>query len=151
MTIPKMSRHIENVRRIVLDAAEKLDRESFLDRQKGMASIRDILVHLMDSEDYWAGTVIFQEKRQKFLPDKYENVPALRKNWDTIHERTRRLILDISGGAVSQERAVKYGEDKTADVATVLLHLFTHELLHLGQVCLLMRQHGYEPPDLDLL
>ena len=149
--IQKLFEHIENSRKIVLDTAQSLDRESFLSRQKGMSSIRDLLVHLMDAEDYWVGSVILKEKRQKFLPDKYENVPALRANWDTIHERTRKLVSDISSGRISEQATVQWEGDKTIDISTVLLHLFTHELHHRGQVCLLMRQQGCEPPDLDLL
>jgi uncharacterized damage-inducible protein DinB len=151
MAIQELFEHIENSRKLVLEAAEKLDRESFLSRQKGMSSIRDLLVHLMDSEDYWIGSVILGEKRQKFEPDKYDNVNALKGNWDRIHERTRKLLSDISEGSLSQKATVRLGAEKTLDVSSVLLHLFAHELHHRGQVCLLMRERGYEPPYVDLL
>jgi uncharacterized damage-inducible protein DinB len=151
MAIQELFEHIENSRKLVLEAAEKLDRESFLSRQKGMSSIRDLLVHLMDSEDYWVGSVIRGEKREKFLPDKYEDVAALKAHWDGIHERTKKLLSDVSEGRVSEKTSVQWEGKTTLDVGTVLLHLFTHELYHCGQICLLMREQGHEPPYMDLL
>ncbi len=149
MTIQEIFSHLENSRRTVLDAVGRLDREEFMERQTGMTSVRDILAHLMDAEDYWVGSVIFEQKRQRFLPEKYESVSELRANWDKIYERTRRLVADISAGVVSDARSVTYGEGQLTDVSGVLIHVFAHEMFHLGQICLLIRQHGHEPPDLD--
>jgi len=151
MAIQELFEHIEKSRKLVLEAAEKLDRESFLSRRKGMSSIRDLLVHLMEAEDYWVGSVILGEKRQKFQPDRYDSVTALKANWDRIQERTIRLLLDISEGALSEKTTLQWEEGKTLDVSTVLLHLVAHELPHHGQICLLMREQGHEPPYLDLL
>jgi uncharacterized damage-inducible protein DinB len=151
MAIQKLFEHVENSRKLVLESAANLDRESFLSRQKGMSSIRDLLVHLMDAEDYWVGSVILGEKRQKFQPEKYESASALRTNWDGIRKRTRSLLSDISEGRVSENTSVRREREATFDVGTVFLHLFAHELHHFGQICLLMRQEGHEPPYVDLL
>jgi uncharacterized damage-inducible protein DinB len=85
------------------------------------------------------------------LPDRYEGVATLKANWDKIHERTKELLLNISKGLLSEETTVQWEGEKTLDVGTVLLHLFVHELHHRGQICLLMRERGYEPPYVDLL
>lgn len=154
--IRELFEHVENSRDILLDATQKLDEKSFLDRQKGMSSIRDLLVHLMDAEDYWIGSVILGEKRQKFLPDKYEDVANLKANWEIIRGRTRKLVSDMSTELLSGQVTVQWEvarereEARRVDIGTVLLHLLTHELRHHGQVCLLMRQEGCEPPCLDL-
>ncbi|MCX5801468.1 MAG: DinB family protein [Candidatus Eisenbacteria bacterium] len=151
MTIQEPFEHIENARILLLQAAQEVDRECFLNRQKGMSSIRDLLVHLMDAEDYWIGSVVCGEKRQKFLPEKYEDVAALQANWDRIHGRTQKLVSDIASGLLSEQTTVRWEGERVLDLGTVFLHVFTHELHHRGQICLLMRQQGYEPPYVDLL
>jgi len=149
--IEKLFGHIENARRLLLDAAQKLDKESFLGRSKGASSIRDLFVHLMDAEDFWIGSVILGEKRQKFVPEKYEDVRTLSGNWTGIHLRTKKLVSDISAGHVSLQMSVPWEKDTTLDVGSILLHVAAHEIHHDGEICLLMRQRGHEPPYLDLL
>ncbi|UCF77860.1 MAG: hypothetical protein JSW03_07025, partial [Candidatus Eiseniibacteriota bacterium] len=52
---------------------EKIDTESFTHREKGAGSVRDVLAHIMDAEDYWLGSVIMGQKRRRFSPEKYED------------------------------------------------------------------------------
>jgi len=43
------------------------------------------------------------------------------------------------------------GEPYTNNVETIMMHLVNHSSYHRGQVALLMRQHGYEPVNTDLI
>jgi uncharacterized damage-inducible protein DinB len=149
--IRKMFVYIEDSRGKLLQAAEKIDAETFLGRGKGTSSIRDFLVHLMDTEDYWVGSVIMGERRRKFEPDKYESAAGLKEDWDRIHERTKSYVSALSEQQLEEKKTVNWDGELTFDVETILWQLITHELHHGGQICLLLGQSGHRPPELDIL
>lgn len=149
--IRKIFEHVESSREKLLGAAGKIDGESFLSREKGTSSIRDLLVHIMDTEDYWVGSVIMGERRQKFSPEKYENALGLKEDWDKIRQRTRNLFTNLSEQLLAEKRTVEWDRDSTVDVESILWHLIVHDLHHTGQICLLIRETGHEPPEVDML
>ena len=149
--IRKIFEHVESSREKLLEAAAKIDGESFLSREKGTSSIRDLLVHLMDTEDYWVGSVITGERRRKFSPEKYEDANGLKEDWDRIRERTRNLLSNLSEQQLAEKRTVEWDREMTVDIESIFWHLIVHELHHTGQICLLMRETGHEPPEVDML
>jgi uncharacterized damage-inducible protein DinB len=149
--IRKLFRHVDNCRDKLLRAAERLEKETFLSRRSGMSSIRDLLVHLMDTEDYWVGSVIMGERRRKFSPEKYEDAASIRRDWDGLRDRTKNYVWALSEESLSETRTVELEQERTLEIETVLWQVTTHELHHNGQICLLMRQAGHEPPELDVL
>lgn len=149
--IRKMFEHVGSSREKLFGAVKKIDGESFLGREKGTSSIRDLLVHLMDTEDYWVGSVIMGERRQKFSPEKYEDAVGLKNDWDGIRERTRNLFSNLSEQSLAEKRTVEWDRELSVDVERILWHLIAHELHHTGQICLLVREAGHEPPEVDML
>ncbi|KPJ61260.1 MAG: hypothetical protein AMJ46_02895 [Latescibacteria bacterium DG_63] len=149
--IRKMFRHAESSRKKLLRAAKSIDKESFLSRRKGLSSIRDLQVHLMDTEDYWVGSVIMGERRRKFSPEKYEDAASLEQDWNSIRQRTRDFLSALSEQVLSDKRTVEWDRKLTFEVDEVLWQLLTHELHHNGQICLLMRETGHQAPELDIL
>jgi uncharacterized damage-inducible protein DinB len=151
MTVQKMFEHIETSRQRVLEAAGKVPPEDFLRRKPGMYSIRDLLVHLMDAEDYWVGTVVLGGKHRKFTPEKYQDVKSLNADWKKMGGRTSELVARLSEEMLRETRTVRWERDATFDVDTALWYLFTHEIHHRGQICMLLRELGHEPPEVSLL
>jgi uncharacterized damage-inducible protein DinB len=151
MTAQKMFEHIETSRQRVLEAARSVSPEDFLRRKPGMYSIRDLLVHLMDAEDYWVGTVILGGKHGKFTPEKYEDVESLHADWKKMEGRTSELLARLSDKMLRETRTVRWEEEVTFEVDTALWYLFTHEIHHRGQICMLLRELGHEPPEVGLL
>jgi uncharacterized damage-inducible protein DinB len=146
-----MFEHAESSRRRILAAAEKMDAATFAARQPGMFSVRDVLAHLMDCEDFWVGSVTLGEKQRKFTPEKYSDATALGADWEEVRERTRRLFATLTVELLRQARTVPGEGGETFRVETILWHFLTHEIHHRGQACMLMRERGFEPPDVDLL
>jgi uncharacterized damage-inducible protein DinB len=151
MTLQEMFEHVESSRQRVLTAAQKMDTASFLKRKPGAFSVRDLLVHLMDAEDYWIGSVILAGKHQKFTPEKYADLNTLRADWEKIRERTKTVFATLSSEMLGEPRTVQWETEVTFDVDKALWHLLTHEIHHRGQICMLMREYGVEPPIADLL
>ena len=151
MTLEDMFEHAESSRRQILDAAGKMDAASFVARDPGVFSVRDLLVHLMDTEDFWIGSVVLAEKQRKFTPEKYADTETLRTDWDKVRERTRKLFATLPAELLLQTRAVPGEPGETFRVERILWHFLTHEIHHRGQACMLMRKNGFEPPVVDLL
>ena len=151
MTLEEMFEHAESARLMLLAAAEKMDAASFVERRPGVFSVRDLLAHLMDAEDYWIGSVVLGGKHLKFAPERYCDVKALRVDWEKTRERTRTVFATLSEELLGQTRTAPHETDVTLEVDRILWHLLTHEIHHGGQVCMLMREHGFEPPVVDLL
>ena len=151
MTLEDMFKHAESSRRKILDAAGKMDAASFVARTPGVFSVRDLLVHLMDTEDFWIGSVVLAQKQRKFTPEKYKDAGTLRADWDKVRERTRKLFATLPAELLRQTRTVPGEAAETFEVEKILWHFLTHETHHRGQVCMLMRENGFEPPVVDLL
>ncbi len=151
MTIQAVVEYVEKSRRNLLQAARMLSTEDFLRRKPGVFSVRDLLVHMMDAEDYWVGTVILGGRHQKFNPEKYENIGSVFADWEVVHERTRRLLDGISDARLNERITVRWDKPVTIDVRKALWQVLVHEIHHRGQICMLMREQGYDPPDVELL
>ncbi len=151
MTLQEMFEHAESSRCQVLAAAEKMDTVSFVERRQGLFSVRDLLAHLMDAEDYWIGSVVLSGRHRKFAPETYSDVKPLKADWDEVRERTRTLFATLSAELLGQTRTVRRETETAFLVDKILWHFLTHESHHLGQVCMLMRERGFAPPVVDLL
>ncbi len=151
MTLQEMFEHSESLRQRLLAAAEKMDAASFIERKPGMFSVRDLLVHLMDAEDYWIGSVVLAGRHRKFTPEKYSDAKDVRQDWDEVRRRTRTVFATLSDELLGCSRSVHRDTEETLDVDRILWHFLTHEFHHRGQVCMLMKERGYQPPAVDLL
>jgi uncharacterized damage-inducible protein DinB len=151
MTLQEMFEHAEWSRCQVLAAAEKMDAVSFVERKQGMFSVRDLLAHLMDAEDYWIGSVVLTGRHRKFAPEKYSDAKSLKADWDEVRQRTTVLFATLSAELLGQTRTLRRETETAFLVDKVLWHFLIHEFHHLGQVCMLMRERGLEPPVVDLL
>jgi uncharacterized damage-inducible protein DinB len=132
-------------------AAEEMDAADFLKRKPGAFSVRDLLVHLMDAEDYWVGSVILGGGHHKFTPEKYGDPQTLRADWDEVRDRTGKMFATLSEEMLGETRTVQWENEVTFDVNRALWHLLLHQIHHFGQACMLIREYGYEPPVVDLL
>lgn len=151
MTLQEMFERSESSRRQILDAAGKMDTASFVARRPGVFSVRDLLAHLMDAEDFWIGSVVLGGKHLKFAPESYPDVSTLRVDWDRIRERTGKVFASLTEELLRQTRTVPVEAGVTLEVDRILWHFLTHEIHHRGQVCMLMREKGIVPPAVDLL
>jgi uncharacterized damage-inducible protein DinB len=59
------------------------------------------------------------------------------------------LFASLTEELLRQTRNVP-GDAGVTLVDRVLWHFLTHEIHHRGQVCMLMREKGFEPPVVDL-
>jgi uncharacterized damage-inducible protein DinB len=140
-------------RRRILKLLEQVDRED-LTRELGVGwgSIHGILVHLMNTEIYWIDTVLRGVETERVLSEECEDMDAISKHWSRVEENTRNLLSDVNEAYLQNVQSVRWdGTIISFTVAKALLHVATHEIHHRGLVIGLLRQMGYDPPDVNML
>jgi len=150
--IEMLVNHNLTVRSSILETLEGLNNGAFVrDSGSGIESIRDILVHLIDTERYWI-SVLRERECVRLNPADFGTIGDIKTVWCETEELTRRFLKDLSQEQLSHVRSVR-NDEKTIyfTVAKVLIHLAVHEVHHQGLIVGLIRQLGLDPPNTDML
>jgi uncharacterized damage-inducible protein DinB len=118
----------------------------------GRGSFRDILVHLLDTERYWTDHIIRGLAEDMFSSTEFQDVDAVEGIWSSISKSTMDLFWEQNEETLQYVKSVIWN-DRTVSftVGKVFMHLATHEIHHRGLLVGLLRQLGYEPPDVNML
>ena len=144
--------HNVSSRQPILDAVGNLSSEEFTkDLGVGIGSIRGILVHMINAEDYWISLLRNVDTRE-LNPKNYNDINSIAGIWAEIESATREFLESQTERTLQGVRNVNWG-DVTVHftVAKALIHIATHETHHRGLIIGLIRQLGYEPPCVDML
>ncbi|MHA1905737.1 MAG: DinB family protein [Candidatus Thorarchaeota archaeon] len=134
----------------LLDSLKQLDNGDF-SRPLGDTSIREILVHLMNTEIYWVSMLSDMES-EVLNPEEFTNVEMIVKTWKKIERETREFVGDQTEVSLQYVKSVVWEETTVSfTVAKALVHMATHETHHRGFIIGLLRQMGYEPPNMNML
>jgi uncharacterized damage-inducible protein DinB len=125
--------------------------ERFLDimsySQEGLPEKATYLInHWINAQHIWNARILGMEPGHPV--DATHAFAALRA-LDRDNERETRLIIQDYGVAHEVHYTNSKGESFISNVGDVLFHIFNHATYHRGQVALLMRQSGIEPPVTD--
>jgi len=144
--------HNISCREPVLKTLEEISPEKFTeDLHVGKASIRNMLVHLADTEKYWI-SLLRGAKRNRLHPADFDSIQSIREIWCEIEEKTLDYIRDLPEEHLHHVRNVVWGESTVSfTIGKALIHMATHEIHHRGLLIGLMRQLGLEPPDVNML
>ena len=136
----------------LLQTLEQLKPEELVEDLKvGKGSIRNILVHIMNTERHWI-SVLENSNFEAIEPDSIENIQSIRENWLKVHEKTREFVDNLKVEELYHVRSVWRGEQTVSfTVGKALIHIANHETHHRGVLSGLIRQKGLNPPDFDLL
>ncbi|EQB63348.1 MAG: DinB family protein [candidate division Zixibacteria bacterium RBG-1] len=126
---------------------EKLTAESNL----GYSSARNMLAHIQETEDWWVKGVLKNEPYQDYNFSDFNSIEDFRKTWETLQKQTLDYVE--ANQNILKDRVTRNLKGKTYEfqIQKVLMHVLTHEFHHRGQICLLLRQPGFTPPDVDLI
>jgi uncharacterized damage-inducible protein DinB len=143
----------------VLRAATVLNDEQFThDLGGAFCSVRDTLVHIIGGEWIWLAywresnhysslmTDLRTRRDALFNPNAFPNAAAVQLKWAEV-ERDQVEFMNH----VTTESLKKMLPFRTTQVrlAHLMQHLANHSTYHRGQVALMMRQLGAEPPATD--
>jgi uncharacterized damage-inducible protein DinB len=139
----------------VLDAAAKLTPDQFeQDLGGSFKSVRETLVHI-----YWADWAWYQMWHGAFPAealetDQFTDVESIRRAWSELESKARAFVTTQIGA--DAHRVLEYrrldGSVGAFPFAHMVQHLVNHGSYHRGQLTMLLRQLGVEPPEsMDLI
>jgi uncharacterized damage-inducible protein DinB len=136
----------------LFQALEKLDSEEFLKPiGAGKGSVRDILIHIMNTERFWIA-FLKDIKTEMSKPESFQDIESIRDAWSGVSVDTEEFIKNLAEDQLHHVKSVKSGNHMISfTVAKALLHMATHETHHRGFLIGLIRQQGLEPPDVNML
>ena len=118
----------------------------------GKNNIAFLLRHVAQSEDWFIRAVIRQEQ---MTPKRKAELPTLETIMDYLEEtrnRTLDLLREIPVEALNETRPMPEGfrgsPRSEVTVGWVIHRIQSHEAYHLGQINMLMRLQGLEPPNM---
>jgi len=116
----------------------------------GHRTLRDTLVHLAESEDWWISTA----QGKEFVgwnKEAFSDIEALREALHGVEQRTREYLESLSDEQLLEPVELKYpGGSFTTAPAWIILHMVTHGFHHKGQAAAMCRALGSPTPDTDL-
>jgi uncharacterized damage-inducible protein DinB len=144
--------HNITCREPVLESLEKLTSEDLTkDRGIGKGSIRNILVHLMNAENYWI-SLLSNTKFEQLDSNDFTDISSIRTAWCEIEGRTIDFIKNLQESELLHVRNALWKKGTMSfTVEKALIHMATHEIHHRGLIVGLIRQLGFEPPDVNML
>src|SRR5574341_974637 len=126
---------------------EKLKVESGL----GYSSVRNLLAHIQETENWWVKGVLKGEPYQDYVFSDFNSMEDFRKTWRKLQKETLDYVEAHLNNLKDRITRSIRGKTYEFQIQKVLMHVLTHEFHHRGQICLLLRQAGFTPPDVDLV
>lgn len=134
----------------LLAACEQLTPEEFkgeITPNSGWGSLREILVHILDTEYGWRSILQAQEANRILEAADFEDVVALKTRWDI--EQT--AWIDYVTNLKSEEINQSYGQDSHSGLSVwqTIMHVVTHGIQHRSEAAFILTDYGYSPGELD--
>jgi uncharacterized damage-inducible protein DinB len=140
------------VREPILDAVRQISEEDFTrNHGVGWGSVRDILVHLVNTERYWI-SVLKDEEMEWLVSGEFPDLDSIARTWMDIEKNTREYMMTLETDHLHHVKMVRWPDATVSfTVKKALVHLATHEVHHRGLIVGLIRKMGYAPPVVDML
>ena len=125
-------------------------------REASFYSMRNILLHMIDNEDWMVNWVIYnkcREYQREKKSDDYQNMQEVLDHLNRVEEKTREYFKNTAGKSGEFERRVNFvtsaGKEFDLSVEECLFQSFTEQLYHLGELIALLWQDNIEPPTMQ--
>lgn len=128
-----------------------------LNREASFYNMRNILIHMVDNEDWivnWAIHNRSREYRREKSSDDYTDMKLVIDHLDEVEVKTRDYLHSAHGNeSIEFARRVDFvlssGKSFDLSVEEVLFQSFTEQLFHLGELIALLWQENVEPPPMQ--
>ncbi|MGI0090651.1 MAG: DinB family protein [Nitrososphaerales archaeon] len=125
-------------------------------REASYYSMRNILIHIIDNED-WVANWVIQNRSLEYKPSKkpeeYNNMNQVIVHLDEVEARTRSYLKKDPEDQEFKRRIsfVLRSSGKSFDLSVeeALFQTFTEQLYHMGELIALLWQENIEPPQMQ--
>jgi uncharacterized damage-inducible protein DinB len=156
MDIPELYKYSSRVRRrFALKLSELPWEEVTKNREASFYSMRNILLHMIDNEDWIVNWVIHDNsqgyKRLK-KSEEYASMAEVIDHMDQVEEKTKEYLRENANEEEFRRRInflLSSGKSFDLSVEEALFQSFSEQLYHLGELIALLWQDDIEPPQMQ--
>lgn len=153
-TVRELYQYSSRVRRGFAKKLAELPWENLeKNREASYYSMKNILLHMVDNED-WIVNWVIRGKSGEYTRRKsaeYTNMQMTLSHLDNVESKTRAYLETTDEGELA--RRVKFvlssGQTFDLSVEECLLQSFTEQLYHIGELIALLWQQNVEPPKMQ--
>ena len=156
LEIQELYRYSSSVRRKFLEKMAELPwEEATKNREASFYSMRNIMIHIIDNEDWIVNWVIHDRSREykrARKSEEYTNIQMIRDHLDEVERKTKSYLEGADADELG--RRVNFvlpssGESFDLSVEESLFQSFTEQLYHMGELIALLWQGNIEPPKMQ--
>lgn len=123
-------------------------------REASFYSMKNILLHMIDNEDWIVNWVIKgkpREYKRERKSDEYTDMKMVLDHLDQVESKTRPYLSSVGRAELSRhvDFVLQSGEKFDMTVEECLFQTFTEQLYHLGELIALLWQENVEPPKMQ--
>lgn len=140
--------------RRLLSAVALLEPQELVRRLGGsFGTVQATLVHIMWGEWVWLRRWRGESPKRRFDPSEFPRIVDIELHWDAIAGDQADYIAGLTEERVTARLSYEnlQGERWEYSLGHMLQHVVNHSSYHRGQVAMLLRQLGREPPATDFL
>lgn len=145
-------RHWEtDLRPFTLNALRRLTPEQLVYKPTGWhSSAWDLAVHMVCWEWHWIYRNALKRDPWEVWWDasKFTDLDQLLAYWAKIHKVSIEWLQESPITELSRKYPMPYSEFPAATMNWLVYHVMEHEIHHRGQIFMLMRMQGVQPPEI---
>ena len=111
--------------------------------------LRDLICHLVETEDEWIRGIVQGDPAPSLQPDTYSDAAFAVRRWEEVRHRTRAHLQRADEAELARTVTTPFHGRPRFTVRQVLMHLLLHETHHRGQLTAAFRMRGVAPPPSD--
>lgn len=143
--------HFTENRKIWDNYVTSLSYEQFTqDTDYSHGSVRDQIVHLMNTDEAWFSGLRGVEMPESFSPASFDDRKSIRSHWDHVEQTIRDYLAELRDDMLF-ERPFADGEDEDLILWQVLLHVANHGTDHRAQLLRLLSDLGVKTTSQDYI
>jgi uncharacterized damage-inducible protein DinB len=150
-SIQELHQYSSSVRRnFVNKLAEMPWSEVEKNREASFYSMKNILLHMIDNEEWMVNWVISNKSREyiRTKSEEYTNIKMILDHLEEVEQKGREYFAKLDDAELARRVKFTTSAGQTFDLAVeeCLFQSFTEQLYHLGELIALMWQDNIEPP-----
>lgn len=154
-SIQELYQYSSRVRRRFANKLQELPWEEVSkNREATFYSMKGILIHIINNEEWMVNWVIYNKAREykpTKKPEDYTNMNEIIEHLDNVEERTREYLKEVNEQEFKRRVNFVTAAGKVFDLSVeeCLFQSFTEQLYHVGEIIALLWQDNVEPPQMQ--
>ncbi|MCJ7760986.1 DinB family protein [Candidatus Bathyarchaeota archaeon] len=122
-------------------------------REASFYSMKNILLHMIDNEDWIVNWVIHNKSTEyrRRKSEEYTNMQMIRDHLENVSSKTRTFFASLEESELNRKVIFTSSSGDTFDLSVeeCLFQSFTEQLYHIGELTALLWQQSIEPPKMQ--